>query len=1150
MKTLRTAFLLAFLLFLAIADSVADGPLRFFQNKGQWNSDLLYRAEFPGGFLFLRQNSLVYVLYDAGSLNHHPAAINSGTARQANPKTINAHGVEVAFEGSSKGTLTPLQPGTSKANYISGTNRKSWTNDVATFGEVVYKNLYPGIDFRIFAYQATIKYEFIVSPGADPSLINMVYKGADRVSMNSSEQIAIETSVRTFKEAKPYSYQEVSQQTKEVASQFQLNNSRLSFKLPEDYDRSTKLVIDPELIFSTYSGSLPDNWGHTATYDDAGNLYAGGTVFGTNFPVTIGAYQVQLAGNVDVAIMKFSPDGSELLYATYLGGSETDLPTSLIVNKKGELLVLGITSSSNFPTSDNAFQKAFAGGDSIEPLSGLELRKGADIFIAKFSPDGRQLLASTFLGGSKNDGISLTSNFAVRNYGDCFRGEIVLDKDDNVIVASSTNSTNFPLKDPAQNQLGGNQDGVLFQLSSDLSTLQWSSYVGGNGYDAAFSVKVTDGGKYYVTGITKSTNLPTKAGSLQGQLKGTEDGFLAYYAAKKLEQVTYLGTDAADGGYLLDLDAQGNVYVFGLTYGIYPITSGVYSNEKSGQFIHALDPFLTKTIFSTVIGGKQNAPDISPTAFLVNECGNIYIAGWGGNANILSGDNPKSTTRGLPITAEALKRTTNGNNLYIAMLEAGAKSLLYATYFGSNSTSNPNNDPGDHVDGGTSRFDKKGVIYHSLCACGGNRFPTTPNAWSSTNNSNNCNNAAFKINIDVLKANFDLYDGTNKNITTACAPLKLELDNTSTGAIDYTWQINGSGFSRNENEIYTFEKAGTYTITLKAFNQLTCQKQDEFSRVIVVKGFDAKVTGDTTVCHNLPAPLNASGGTEYKWSPATGLSSTTAPAPIATVAQTTTFQVLIKDTESGCQATKEVKVTIDDSKSDFSVSSNSTACSNQSVQLTAQGASATGFKWKSDPTLSTTTGATVTATPVQTTTYLVTGIYADGCTPTKEVTVSVDRSYLPDFQINRSAEACNEPVYYELVNKTSGAERYQWNTGVETSAETTIQQLTYATPGQYTVSLTAYNNSGCSLTTSKTLQAEPSLILANVITPNGDDKNDTFVVPVEHSKIEIVDRWGKQIFKSVDYQSDWGKDIKHGTYYYLVETPEGSRCKGWIQVLK
>jgi gliding motility-associated-like protein len=1147
MKTLLTAFLLAFLLLLPTADSIADSPLRFFQNKGQWDSELLYRAEFPGGFLFLKQNSLVYVLYDAGSLNQHHPAKSTGTSRQSTPKSIPAHGVEVAFEGSSIPTITPGQPGSSKANYFAGTKDKSWTRDVSTFGEVVYKNLYPGIDFRIFAYQATIKYEFIVAPGADPSKITMDYRGANRVAINSGEQIAIETSVRTFKEAKPYSYQEVNHQAKEVTSQFQLTKSRLSFKLPEGYDRGTKLVIDPELIFSTYSGSLPDNWGHTATYDDDGNLYAGGTVFGTNFPVTIGAYQVQLAGNVDVAIMKFNPDGSELLYATYLGGSETDLPTSLIVNKKGELLVLGITSSPDFPTSVNAFQKAFAGGDSIEPLSGLELRKGADIFVSKLSSDGRQLLASTFLGGTKNDGISISSNFAVRNYGDCFRGEIVLDKDDNVIVASSTNSTDFPLKDPSQNQLGGNQDGVIFQLSPDLSVLQWSTYVGGNGYDAAFSVKVTNGGKYYVTGITKSSDLATKTGSLQGQLKGNEDAFVASYNTKKLEQITYLGTDAADGGYLLDLDPQGNVYVFGLTYGIYPISAGVYSNEKSGQFIHALDPLLTKTIFSTVIGGKQNAPDISPTAFLVNECGNIYLAGWGGNANILSGDNPKSTTRGLPITNHALKNITNGNNLYIAMLEAGAKSLLYATYFGSNSTSNPNNDPGDHVDGGTSRFDKKGVIYHSLCACSGNRFPTTPNAWSSTNNSGNCNNAAFKIDIDVLKANFDLYDGNNKNITAACMPLKLDLTNTSIGALDYTWQINGSGFSRNEDEIYTFETAGTYTITLKAFNRLTCQKEDEFSRVIVVKGFEPIVTEDTTVCHNQPATLSASGGSTYQWSPTVGISSASASTTIATVAQTTTFRVLIKDNESGCQVTKEVKVTIDDSKSDFSVSPNSTACANQSVQLVAQG-SATSFLWKSDPTLTTTTGTTVTATPIQTTTYQVTGNYDDGCSPTKEVTVAVDRSYLPDFQINKSSEACNEPIYYELINKTSGAERYQWNTGIATFTDANLQQLTYETPGEYTVSLTAYN-AGCSLTTSKVLTAEPSLVLANVITPNGDEKNDTFVVPVENSRLELYDRWGKQIFKSTRYQNDWGKGIAHGTYYYLIETPQGSRCKGWIQVL-
>src|SRR5690606_674667 len=140
-------------------------------------------------------------------------------------------------------------------------------------------------------------------------------------------------------------------------------------------------------------------------------------------------------------------------------------------------------------------------------------------------------------------------------------------------------------------------------------------------------------------------------------------------------------------------------------------------NAGSGQFIHALDSTLSKTIFSTVIGSRRGTPDISPTALLVNECGNIYLAGWGGAVNVRTNHNVSSNTNGLPVTSDALRRTTNGNNFCTAILGAGAESLLYATYFGNTTPTDPNDIRGDHVDGGTSRFDENGVIYHATCAC-------------------------------------------------------------------------------------------------------------------------------------------------------------------------------------------------------------------------------------------------------------------------------------------------------------------------------------------------------------------------------------------------------------------------------------------------
>jgi len=1153
-KTIQ-CLLILMLVFLGTITSSFGGGMYFIQNKGQWSADILFRAEIPGGFLFLKNKSFVYVLHDAAKLSalhgKTPSQPSSPNAKFSPPivPLINAHGVEVQFENSdAKIKHTQKHQVKSRFNYFLGNDQSKWAGDVAAFEEVVYENIYKGIDLRVYTYDSKLKYEFIVHPHSDASQIKLKYEGATDVSINEAGQTIVKTSVGQFKEAQPYSYQMIHGKTQEVNTKILLSeNNRVQFFLPKDYTHSEILTIDPELIFSTFSGSTADNWGHTATYDAEGNLYSGGTVFGVGFPATVGAFQTKFANVVDVGILKFSPDGSQLLYATYLGGKDTEVPNSLIVNSKNELLIFGTTSSTNFPTGTGAYQKIFGGGQSVEPVSGLEFSNGSDIFVSKLSTDGAKLAASTYMGGGNNDGISATAPVRIKNYGDSFRGEIELDQEDNVIVVSSTNSDNFPVINADQTKFSGSQDGVLFKLSSNLSSLLWSTYVGGNGFDAAFSAKPAKNGDVFVTGITQSTDLKTTGNAYQSKLSGTEDAFIGVYAGGHLKSMTYLGTTAEDGGYLLDFDPAENVFVYGLSFGQYPVSSGVYNNAGSGQFIHALDYSLSKSIFSTVIGSGKGTPDISPTAFLVSECGNIYLAGWGGEVNVSTRFNVESSTLGLPVTENAIQEISSGSNFYIAILEQNAKSLLYGTFFGSYDRTGKAH--GDHVDGGTSRFDKNGMIYHATCACGGSFFPVTPQAWSRTNKSENCNSAAFKIDIDLLKANFDVYQGQNKNVLKACAPLTLDLVNTSEGGIEYFWEVNGNGISRQEDGgSYTFNEAGTYKITLTVYNKLSCKRMDIAQKIITVESVNAKVIGDTVTCENKPVSLFASGGTKYEWSPATGLDNPSSATPKITIDKTTEFTVKISS-ESGCSVTKKVNVTVEENKN-FMAMPDETACAGSSVVLTVSG-DAAEYIWSGDSTLSDTKGKSVTVSPRQTTTYTIEGVYTNGCRPKRQITVNIDHSYIPVFEIVRSGGECNQPVKYSMMNQTANAQRYQWNLGTSNNFTTAnVENYSYETPGKYTVSLTAYNAAGCALTASKEISAEEPLILSNVITPNGDGKNDIFYVPVSGSSLEIYNRWGKSIYKSAAYKNDFGKGIANGTYFYVVDTPGGNHCKGWLEVLE
>ncbi|WP_234733364.1 DUF7948 domain-containing protein [Tellurirhabdus bombi] len=1065
------------LLLFPLASQALDQPaaVSFVQNKGQWADDVLYRADLPGGYLFLKKGSLHYVFYDAAAVGAihtrrpaQPTARTSSTPPDESAK-IRAHGVEMILEGSQTTQIEALKPSSQHINYLFGNDPKRWASDASLFGEIVYHDVYPGIDLRLFAYYQTLKYEFIVRPGADPSRIQLRYDGAERVKIDK-EQLLIETSLLPFREAKPYSYTDQG----DVATEWRVNGSTASFHFPKEFDKSKTLTVDPTLIFSTYSGSVSDNWGHTATYDTGGNLYSGGTAFGNQFPVSTGAYQVKFAEVVDVAIMKFSPNGQQLLYATYIGGRSVEVPHSIWVNAANELLILGSTASNNFPTSTNAFQRQFNGGSSITPMDGFEFTQGSDLFVAKLDATGRNLLAGTLIGGSANDGLGQVSQLQIRNYGDPFRGEVMTDAAGNVYVCSVTTSSNFPLVKPSRSTVAGGQEGVVFSLSPDLSVLQWSTLVGGDRYDALYGLKLAPSGALYVCGVSRSTDLPVHNQALNRQLGGTaglEDGFVAKFVNQQLTNLTYLGTANADAAYLLDLDNEENVHVFGLTNGRYTTTDSVYRNANSCQFIHALDKTLSRTYFSTTVGSGRAAPDIAPTALLVNECGNIYLSGWGGIVNIRTINNTRSSTVGLPVTQGAFKTKTNGNNFWLAVLERKARSLLYATYFGSESPADSTEaDRGDHVDGGTCRFDKSGVIYHAACACGGTRFPAPPQAWSRENRSTNCNNAAFKFDIDRLKAAFDTYEGTKKGVVEGCAPLSLTFVNTSEGGITYEWDFSGRGTSTNPAQAtHTFDKAGEYTIVLKAYNKMTCKVVDVAQQVIKIFPASFKVSADTSICAGRSIQLKAEGATTYAWNPSPTLSSTTIANPIAT--------------------------------------------------------------------------------PETTTPYTVTMTNQYGCRVQRTVTVQIDDSFKPAVELQTSND-CGKPMQVQLTNRTQGADSFRWVMGNgDTLSTANIDPYQYPHSGQYTITATAYKN-GCSISLNLPVEVENLGEIPNVVTANNDGKNDIFNVGFSGAQLEIFNRWGKLIYRADSYANNWGNNAAHGTYYYLLTTPKGVKCKGWVEVLK
>jgi hypothetical protein len=880
--------------------------LKFIENKNQWPSSIDFAARTPGGRLMISPGQFSVYVFDQKKWNDRHervhGAISEANGHEEMENIIRGQHVQINFVAADKSVKpVPSKRSTAYYNFFLGDDSTSWASRAYAYGEILYPALYPGIDLRITSVHENLKYDFIVHPETDPSVIQLELAGADQLYLDHGNLI-METAVGYLIEKKPYTYQLINGQHIEVRSDYRLSDNCLTFSFPDGYDECVELIIDPLLIFSTFSGSTADNWGSTATPGEHGKLYSSGITNHLNvggvFPATPGAFQTTYGGIYDIAILKYDSTGSQLLYASYLGGGSNDSPHSLVMDEQSnDLIVLGTTSSFDFPVTAGAYSTIYNGGSALS-TSVFDFPNGSDIILSRISSAGDKLLASTYLGGSANDGINPAGSPLVANYGDELRGDVITDTDGNIWIASVTSSSDFPaINSFSTTYQGGLTDAILVKLTADLSAIEWSAFLGGSAVDASHTLKFDAEGNVYLAGGTTSANFPVSAGAYQPTYSGGVDGWIAKIAAdgSAMEAATFTGTAEFDQVYFVDLNNSDEVYVYGQTNGEFPVSPGVYNNPNSGQFVQKFSADLTGLVFSTVFGSGIGIPNISPTAFLVNECNNLYMSGWGGDINI---DRSfwSSTTHNMPVTSDAIQKTTYGSDFYFMVLTGDAQELLYATYLGGNQSA-------IHVDGGTSRFDKSGIVYHAVCAgCGGgfDDFPTTPGAWSRTNNSGNCNNAAFKFDLASLRArvqtNSAQFDAPG--LDKICFPDPIRFQNVSIGGEFFEWDLgDGTTLTKNDTAsfLHQYAEEGTYIVKLKAIDLNTCASVDSTFTVVTVFEPAMNVQDDDVICFGTNYQLRASGGKNYQWRTDDG------PLPSANVSpeESTTYYVTVTDA-NGC----------------------------------------------------------------------------------------------------------------------------------------------------------------------------------------------------------------------------------------------------------
>ena len=531
-------------------------------------------------------------------------------------------------------------------NYLFGSDPTAWRTGVRATDSVTYADVFPGIDIRYLGEKQTLRYDVLIDAGADPSAIELAIEGAAGVSIDAQGRLVIATERgRTLRFDAPETYQDIDGERISVDSSYTISDGIVGFELG-DYDLAYALVIDPDLEYASYVGGTNDDDGQDLALADDGSVYVVGTSFTSGYPTTVGSYQQTNAGAEDGYVTKLSADGTTILWATYIGGTNNDYADHVDVDGN-EPVVAGTTFSTNFPTTAGAHSTSRSGS--------------RDIFVSRLTEDGTALTFSTYLGGSgTND----------------FIDDIELDAAGNVLLGGFTDSTDFPTSVGAYDTSSDGSAGWVGELSADGSTVTMATYLEGSTstQDRVYGVERLGDGRIAVAGVASSTDFPTSAGAYDSTNNGGDDALLAIFDSglTSLEYSTYLGGLSTDRSTAIGERGDGTIVISGRAGTGLPTTAGAFDTTHNGSndmFLAAFDTDQTGTdqlVWLTYVGGSG-----SDLAFRLEVAPDDSILATGVTAST-----------GLA-TAGAYDTTHNGgNDPFLAQVSSDGSSLDYFSYLG------------------------------------------------------------------------------------------------------------------------------------------------------------------------------------------------------------------------------------------------------------------------------------------------------------------------------------------------------------------------------------------------------------------------------------------------------------------------------------
>lgn len=553
--------------------------------------------------------------------------------------------VKVTFVGSNHCRPQGFDMMDHRSSYFLGGSPDEWFTCAPSYSEVMYDQLWDGIDMRLFFKGGKLKYEFHVHPGTDPYSIVLRYDGVDdlRIDPNSGD-LVIDTGSDALRDSRPSTFQAFDGVAKEVPSRFAVEDgNRVTFELGE-FDRGRPLVIDPGIAFSTYLGGDGVDDSSELMIDEEGDIYLLGSTYSSNFPVTAGAYKRNETDRGGLFILRMDANLSRIEFSAFIGCEGPLVARGLHVDPQGYIYIICHPEDPSFPVTSGSYDTTINGK--------------VDGVILKMEPNATGLVYSTFIGGSMWD----------------FPFDIAVDDLGNAIVAGVTYSSDFPTTDDAfDDHFSGSNCGFLLKLSSDGSDLLYSTFIDGGGAEEVENLWLLPSGEVYLLGATTSGNFPTTANAFDRTFNGWIDAFFMVFniTGSRVVHSTFIGGTGLDSGNDLFVDGEGNIHIVGVTYSRnFPTTIDAYDRQLNGDTDgYALKIRSTdwRLDYSTYLGGSY---DDVIFGVCVDDQGRALVVGYSDSSN-------------FPTTDSAHSSVIDGSqDAVLTALSKDGADLSYSTFLG------------------------------------------------------------------------------------------------------------------------------------------------------------------------------------------------------------------------------------------------------------------------------------------------------------------------------------------------------------------------------------------------------------------------------------------------------------------------------------